>query len=331
MEGLYYYWNSQLRAGWAIGMSADITTQITYNDITGQGLYIINIPEPVEGYNVQIHMNRFLGEDRWGVYNMSGVTVNATCNWWDHILGPTHTGNPLGEGNKSSDYVIYQPWCYNYELDCGEVPLPVELSSFNAVVTANLYVQLLWTAETETNMLGYNVFRSEDEEVSNALKFNDVLIGASNGSVAANYSYTDMDVVPGMTYYYWLEINDLDLTTQFYGPISVLVNLEEEGPEIPSIPLETKLIGAYPNPFNPGTSIGFSLAEPSRVTITIYNSKGQLIRTLINSQEFAEGRNHSVYFDGKNQQGKDIASGIYFYIMQTNTDHSEVKKMLLLK
>jgi len=209
--------------------------------------------------------------------------------------------------------------------------LPVELSSFTAIVTAEMFVQLEWVAQTETNMLGYNVFRSQDENLNNSYKVNYVIISAHNNPTAVTYTYLDDTVNPGTTYYYWLQANDLDLTFQFHGPISVLVS-EQDDPNIGSpVEIITKLKGAYPNPFNPGTNISFSLAESAAVTLTVYNIRGQLIRTLLNNQEFARGRNHSVYWDGKDHYNTDVASGVYFYIMQTDNDFMEVKKMMLMK
>jgi len=234
--------------------------------------------------------------------------------------------------NLLSDYEIYCPLSLDKDMILFDNSSPsVELSLFNIAITGNLHVQLQWTAETETHMLGYNVFRSQVEEIAESQKINNKLIGAYNSSTPTDYSYVDVEVNSGETYYYWLEFYDTNMTSQFYGPISVLVNEKEEDPVSPEALLKTKLIGSYPNPFNPGTYIAFSLDETARVTISIYNNLGQFIRTLTANREFEAGRQHSVYFDGKNHQGKDITSGIYFYILKTDTGYREARKMLLLK
>jgi len=90
----------------------------------------------------------------------------------------------------------------------------------------------------------------------------------------------------------------------------------------------TKLDGNYPNPFNPTTSIAFSLKEMSPVTIDIYNVKGQLVKQLINAQMPAG--THSVTWNGKDQNQKSVSSGVYFYRMQSK-NYSGTKKMLLMK
>ncbi len=85
----------------------------------------------------------------------------------------------------------------------------------------------------------------------------------------------------------------------------------------------------FPNPFNPETSIFFSLSETAVNTeISIYNSKGQKIRTLIN--EVLPVGNHSVVWSGDDENGEPVSSGIYYYKLETG-DFIQTRKMLLLK
>ncbi|MBW6516622.1 MAG: T9SS type A sorting domain-containing protein [Candidatus Cloacimonetes bacterium] len=85
----------------------------------------------------------------------------------------------------------------------------------------------------------------------------------------------------------------------------------------------------YPNPFNPETTIKYSLSENvDRLSIKIYNSRGQLVRTLVNAPHL-QGE-YEILWDGKNDNGTPVASGIYFYRL-TTPDHEKVNKMLLLK
>ncbi|MCF7793892.1 MAG: T9SS type A sorting domain-containing protein [Candidatus Cloacimonetes bacterium] len=89
-----------------------------------------------------------------------------------------------------------------------------------------------------------------------------------------------------------------------------------------------KLIGNYPNPFNPVTNILFSLSIEQEIELEIYNMKGQLVRNLVQGQ-FTAG-NHSITWDGKDDSGKSVSSGLYFYKLIA-TDQVISKKMLLLK
>jgi len=84
----------------------------------------------------------------------------------------------------------------------------------------------------------------------------------------------------------------------------------------------------YPNPFNPTTNIKFSLNESSHVTLDIFNEKGQKIVTLLNETKSAN--THIVNWNGTDESGKAVASGIYLYKIKTNCYH-ETKKMVLLK
>jgi len=255
--------------------------------------------------------------------------VSWLADWYDNI-------DPyIWEATEADGPSLGYPVLFGvtFVWDCRlDNPLPVELSSFTATVIAAIAVNLQWRAETETNVLGYNVYRSEYNDMGDAIKINGPVIIAYNSSAPTNYSFLDEEVMPETTYYYWLESVDLDMTNAFHGPVSVMIAYDDDDDgSIPPIPLETKLIGAYPNPFNPGTHIAFSLEETARVTISIYNNRGQFIRTLTFEQEFTAGKDHSIYFDGKNHLGNEIKTGIYFYNMKTDNNYSEVKKMLLLK
>jgi len=95
-----------------------------------------------------------------------------------------------------------------------------------------------------------------------------------------------------------------------------------------SSPNTTKLISNYPNPFNPSTTISFIIEKTTPVTIDIYNVKGQRVRTF-NTQLYTPGQ-HTVIWNGSDDSGHPMASGVYFYRMQTD-DYSAIKKMLLLK
>ena len=84
----------------------------------------------------------------------------------------------------------------------------------------------------------------------------------------------------------------------------------------------------YPNPFNPETKIRFQLPEASYVVVRIFNTLGQEIRMLADQQY--EAGHHSVGWDGKDNSGNAVSSGIYFYQLQAGT-FTQVKKMSLLR
>jgi uncharacterized delta-60 repeat protein len=93
-------------------------------------------------------------------------------------------------------------------------------------------------------------------------------------------------------------------------------------------PTDFDLSQNYPNPFNPTTKIEFTLAKSGFVTLHVYDVLGRKVKSLI-SEELSAGYK-SVIWDGKNDDGKEVASGVYFYQLKVG-DFSEPKKMLLLK
>ena len=95
-----------------------------------------------------------------------------------------------------------------------------------------------------------------------------------------------------------------------------------------NLPDEYSLSQNYPNPFNPSTSIRFALPHTGHVSLEIYNMLGQRVRTLVD-EEMKAGY-YTIEWNGQGIDGKQVASGIYFYRMNTG-NYQETKKMLLLK
>ena len=98
-------------------------------------------------------------------------------------------------------------------------------------------------------------------------------------------------------------------------------------------PSQTQLLANYPNPFNPETWMPYELATDTDVRITIYNAQGVVIRTLQLGQQSAgyyTDRERAAYWDGRNAFGEQVASGVYFYQLETDT-MSALRKMVILK
>ena len=99
------------------------------------------------------------------------------------------------------------------------------------------------------------------------------------------------------------------------------------------IPEETALLANYPNPFNPETWIPYQLAESADVTLTIYDINGGLVRRLAVGHQAAgmyRSRSRAAYWDGRNQLGEPVASGLYFYTLRAG-EFSATRRMLILK
>jgi M6 family metalloprotease-like protein len=170
---------------------------------------------------------------------------------------------------------------------------------------------LAQSATTSRTLNGFNVYKGSETSPINPTPF-----------MALNYS--DSSVAPNETIEY-------KVTAMHDGresePVSVSVNTVSDK-NIVSLPPVTRLGGNYPNPFNPETTIKFSIAKGNFVKITIHNIKGQKVRSLMN--DFRDAGEHNVIWNGKNDEGISVGSGIYFYRMSTG-DFIETKKMILLK
>ena len=98
-------------------------------------------------------------------------------------------------------------------------------------------------------------------------------------------------------------------------------------------PKETVLLPNYPNPFNPETWIPYQLATPSDVSIAIYAADGTIVRTLALGHKpvgMYKGKSRAAYWDGNNEVGEQVASGLYFYTLKAG-DFTATRKMLIRK
>ncbi len=322
---VYQAWvsDSSILNGGTISFAYDPSLNYKYVAIhwggSNNGFYPVNHPDtgyvPTQGYafnggstgqssnNYTLGMAPFTGSS----YSNGILTIRT-------IPGFETNGEATFELILSSDY-----------------DLPVELSSFTATSsTTQLLVNLQWVTESETNNLGFNILRSNNESLATAINQNAHLIQGTNTSSNHTYNFNDdNNIEASRTYYYWLENVDYNGTSTFRGP--VLVNVLEQGDPgtLPVIPVEAiQLNNAYPNPFNPETNISFDLQTESFVNITIYNVKGQKIMTLT-SQDLYAGHHHLVW-NGSDENGNPVGSGVYFYRMIAGKFDS-TKKIVLVK
>jgi hypothetical protein len=112
-------------------------------------------------------------------------------------------------------------------------------------------------------------------------------------------------------------IAEIDFTCLFNNPVNET-----------DIPLVTALTGNYPNPFNPTTMISYQIADDTNVRLNIYNSKGQFVKTLVDQS--VEAGYYQTEWNGKDNSGKDVTSGVYFYRLSTE-EYSKAAKMILMK
>ncbi|KAA3608460.1 MAG: T9SS C-terminal target domain-containing protein [Calditrichaeota bacterium] len=196
--------------------------------------------------------------------------------------------------------------------------LPVELSTFEAEPELDK-VTLLWVTKSETENYGFNVYKrlSEEDEWS---KMNDEIIaGQGNTSSETRYEFVDYSVQSGDVYSYQLE------SVSFSGVVKVEEVVEIEVP----IPDKFVLFNNYPNPFNPVTNLKFQLPQQSKVSLTVYDITGKVVKTILNSSVYDVGQ-HVVSWDGTNLNGTKVSSGMYVYRFSAGK-YSKIGRMILVK
>ncbi len=169
----------------------------------------------------------------------------------------------------------------------------------------------------------------------------------ANSSVSFTVEATDID---SQLSYHWFvngeELSDSSSSCSYFfsqsGTYAVSVKVADEGVELmhewsvlvpvgvddPELcPTTTQLYPIYPNPFSEQSTISFSLKEAAYTTIQVYNAKGQLIKTLCDSQQTAA--QHKLCWDGKDDSGQSVASGVYYVRMQCFGDLYMVKALLI--
>ncbi len=169
--------------------------------------------------------------------------------------------------------------------------------------------------------------------------YNDPISGATVtcGDITANTNDSGAYSIQVETGTYTLVASHPNYTTETVNNIEVYAKQTTtqnftltwvDNDESSQTPMVTALKGNYPNPFNPDTTISFSLKEPANVSINIYNIQGKLVKTLLN--EVRAAGNHTAIWNGKDNSGRNVASGVYYYRMKSGK-YSSTRKMVMLK
>lgn len=198
--------------------------------------------------------------------------------------------------------------------DTDDSTLPVELSSFTVSITGNFQIQLLWVTQSETNLLGYQIYRGESDDFARAIRL-EAFIMATNTSQQQLYAFTDTELCQSGKYYYWLEHLEMDGSSHLHGPVLAVYTLPEGS--TPGVPVIPGISSIYPNPFNPDTTIRFGLKQQADYRLSIYNLRGQLVREL-DSGSLPAGY-HKVMWNGRDQRGTPCPSGIYLLRMSSGS------------
>lgn len=153
-----------------------------------------------------------------------------------------------------------------------------------------------------------------DFDADNKIK---MVMGHSNGVLMLNFRRAATGLEP------WITYRGSSLRQGSFAGTGFVGSEDNVHP-----PLKNALLGNYPNPFNPSTTISYSLKSSAPVLLDIYNLKGQKVKTLINGNQ-PEGK-HTAVWDGHDDRGNDVGSGVYLYQLKVNKSSFQ-QRMLLLK
>ena len=252
----------------------------------------------------------FRSTDSGSNWSEEGGTVNTTNN--------TVTLSGIGEFSR-------------WTLAGTSSPLPVELTSFiDSVTTEGLLLK--WETATEVNNYGFDVER-QSSSLRQWVNIGFVK-GAGNSNSPKQYKFLDSNPIENTrsddTIIYRLKQIDIDGKSTYYinNIIKLDVHLLKSAFDALSIPIEFALMQNYPNPFNPSTTIKYDLPAEQNVRLEIYNILGERVKTLVNDTKKA-GR-YSITWNGKNDYGSRVASGVYIYTIRTK-EFNRNMKMLMLK
>jgi hypothetical protein len=196
-----------------------------------------------------------------------------------------------------------------------DIPLPVELSSFNSVIYGT-NVKLNWTTASEINNSGFDIERSNVKgQTSDEWTKISFVQGHGTTTSPNDYEFTDRNLSSGK-YNYRLKQIDFNGNFEYY-------NLNDE--VMIGVPEKFELSQNYPNPFNPTTVISYSLSENSFVTLKVYDVIGNEVATLV-----SEKQNSGIYNYQFSTVNYQLSSGVYFYKIEAGS-FSAVKRMILIK
>ncbi|MCF8242028.1 MAG: T9SS type A sorting domain-containing protein [Melioribacteraceae bacterium] len=241
-------------------------------------------------------------------YEVSGLTAGATYRW--HVRA--YNGSGVASSYSSEGSFVVDP---------GSAPVMVMPGSpANGINILSNSAELSWILPTQSeSALTYELEFADNAELTDAQSYSDI-----SSPVQMIDGLED-----GKTYYWRVRSKNSD------GDYSLYSDVTSFGVgEVTSVKREDAVAEKYvlsqnfPNPFNPTTNIKFSIPEAGLVSLKIFNILGQEIRTLVS--DVKESGSYQVTWNGKDDHGNSVSTGIYLYKIQAN-DYSATKKMLLIK
>jgi hypothetical protein len=333
--------------------STGMLAQFTYADSSGffefdsvsAGMYAISIVTPL-GYVADFESRPITVT--WNADSVVNFTLHAleiipsqrSMGYWKHQVNVhlSGKGNAQESLAEMSSYMGLVEEHFNNHptnpITIFEVPQPADQTDSLEVLQELLTVKgnagMNAKARQQLTALMLNVVSLKLHQTT--------LISEDNATVSQAITYcnqliTDLDSTNDET--------AKDITDQINNGLSVASGIiplatpniayrggTEQMPQLPNAPKEFSLGQNYPNPFNPICEIEYALPIDCQVTLTIYNILGQKVRVLVD--EYQSAGHKSVTWDGKDDQGQEVTTGVYFYRIQAG-DFAQSKKMVLMK
>jgi fibronectin-binding autotransporter adhesin len=246
---------------------------------------------------------------------------NGATTWYSEG-GTGLTGGPSG-GSVTSSINFTAMGDFILGSVSEDNPLPVEMDDASIKLTATRAgIELYWETISEFENLFWRIKRKDTDGDREIIKELDARGNSAEGS---KYRIYDKTVKVNERYQYIIADVSYNGVETEHGPFEIRFEM----------PYDFKLHQNYPNPFNPTTRINFDLSKDGHVTIMIYNVLGQKVKTLYNHEYFEAGYK-TVTWNGRNDSGLEVSSGIYFLrviyrMSENNKVFTEIKKTMVLK
>ena len=279
-----------------------------------------------------------------GIFNSNTSTIDITdqtitTDSWDFFIvydiavgaEPTHeAGAKLLDNTYITVSGSDEVSSTGFPIESNTATLPVTLSTFTAQFL-NGVPTLYWKTESETDNLGWFVYRNREENFTTAAKVSGMIEG--HGTTTQTQSYVHEDVITnpqvGDVYYYWLESVDYSGLIHHYDRVAIMriTEIDDQNPHV-TVPKKYGL-QTGPNPFNSNLTVSYMLPQTDMVRIQIYNLYGQLVAKFNEGLRTADNQ-YTVDWNGQDLYGQNVASGVLLIKLITS-EGSETTKAILLR
>jgi hypothetical protein len=198
--------------------------------------------------------------------------------------------------------------------DAGWYPdgsVPVFVTSFDASAR-DRGVDLSWDLYADEGIEGFKIYRR------GGAAEHDIVLNGGTQVPASERSFTDLEIDPGESYEYRLGVVLTDGSEVYSQPVTVTT-------AAPGLVLRQNT----PNPFTTSTTIGYALPERATVSLSIYDAAGRQVKSLVEAVQDPKSGGYSVSWDGKNDRGEAVASGVYVYRLKAGSAVVSKKMMIL--